>query len=125
MSHRPPLPRRWELYCVIAYLAPPFMLQFIPPDVVSYRDLVRLVTLVPAFLLSLQYGMQGAVAGLAMGTALFLAVQFLAAWNLDPENWRVTVPIYAAYGAVAISVGWRSQRLHVFYERAIRASVWR
>jgi signal transduction histidine kinase len=120
MSHRPPLPRRWELYCVIAYLAPPVMLQFIPPDVVSYRDLVWLVTLVPAFLLSLQYGMRGAVAGLAMGTTLFLAVQFLAAWTLDPEDWRVTVPIYAAYGAVAISVGWLSQRLHLFYERAIR-----
>jgi hypothetical protein len=32
----------------------------------------------------------------------------------------VTVPIYAAHGAVTTSVGWFSRRLHLFYERAIR-----
>lgn len=120
LAHRPPLPKRWRLYCVIAYLAPPLMLQFVPPDIVPYRDLVWLLTLVPAFLLSLQYGMRGAAAGLLMGTVLFTAIQFLVAWNLDAEDWRVTVPIYIAYGTIAISVGWLSEHLHIFYERAIQ-----
>src|SRR5256885_250666 len=38
---------------------------------------------------------------------------------LDAEDWRITVPIYAAYGTIAISVGWLSQQLHEFYGRAI------
>lgn len=120
MAHRPPLPKRFGVYCVVAYLAPSLMLQFVPATVVEYRDLVWLVTLVPAYLLSLHYGMRGAVAGLAMGTVLFTAIQFLAAWNLDVSDWRVTVPIYVAYSAVAISVGWLSEQLHVFYRRAIQ-----
>jgi signal transduction histidine kinase len=119
LKHRPPLPRRWELYCVIAYLAPSLMLQFVPAHEVPYRDLVWLVTLVPAYLLSLQFGMRGAAAGLVMGTVLFTTIQFLVAWNLEPEDWRVTLPIYVAYGAIAISVGWLSEQLHLFYERAI------
>lgn len=119
LKHRPPLPPRWQLYCVIAFLAPPVLLQLIPAHEVPYRDLVWLVTLVPAFLLSLQYGMRGAVAGLLMGTVLFTAIQFLVAAKLDAEDWRVTVPIYIAYSAIAISVGWLSEQLHLFYERAI------
>ncbi len=120
LSHRPPLPKRWQFYCAIAYLAPSLVLQFVPPDLVPYRDLVWLLTLVPAFLLSLQYGMRGAVAGLTMGTVLFTVIQFLVAWNLDAEDWRITVPIYIAYSAVAISVGWLSEQLHLFYGRAIQ-----
>lgn len=119
MAHRPPLPRRWYLYSVVAFLAPPVLLQLIPAEDVPYRDLVWLVTLVPAYLLSLQYGMRGATAGLVMGTVLFTAIQFLVALNLDSEDWRVTVPIYVAYSAIAISVGWLSEQLHLFYERAI------
>jgi signal transduction histidine kinase len=119
LSHRPPLPRRWQLYCVVAYLAPPVLLQLVAGDAVPYRDLVWLITLVPAFLLSLQYGMRGAAAGLVMGTVLFTVIQLLDAWHFDPEDWRVTVPIYVAYGAIAISVGWLSERLHAFYDRAI------
>lgn len=120
MAHRPPLPRRWYLYSVVAFLAPPVLLQLIPAQDVPYRDLVWLVTLVPAYLLSLQYGMRGAAAGLLMGTVLFTAIQFLVAVNLDPEDWRVTVPIYVAYSAIAISVGWLSEQLHLYYERAIQ-----
>jgi signal transduction histidine kinase len=119
MAHRPPLPPRWQLYCVVAFLAPPILLQLIPASDVGYRDLVWLLTLVPAFLLSLQYGMRGAVAGLTMGTVLFTVIQFLVAARLDPEDWRVTVPIYIAYSAIAISVGWLSEQLHLFYERAM------
>jgi signal transduction histidine kinase len=119
LAYRPPLPRRWSLYSVVAFLAPPVLLQLIPAQDVSYRDLVWLLTLVPAFLLSLQYGMRGAVAGLAMGTILFTTVQFLVAARFDPEDWRVTVPIYVAYCAIAISVGWLSEQLHLFYARAI------
>ena len=120
LSHRPPLPKRWWVYCAVAYLAPSVVLQLVPAADVPYRDLVWLVTLVPAYLLSLTYGMRGAVAGLAMGTVLFTAIQYLVALSLEPEDWRITVPIYIAYGAIAISVGWLSEQLHVFYDRAIQ-----
>jgi len=119
MAFRPPLPPRWHLYCVVAFLAPPILLQLIPASDVPYRDLVWLLTLVPAFLLSLQYGMRGAAAGLIMGTVLFTSIQFLVALNLDPEDWRVTVPIYVAYSGIALSVGWLSEQLHLFYGRAL------
>jgi signal transduction histidine kinase len=120
MSYRPPLPRRWWLYCAVAYLAPSIVLQLVPAADVPYRDLIWLLTLVPAFVLSLHYGMHGAVSGLVMGTILFTAIQFLVAWSLEPEDWRITVPIYVAYGAIAISVGWLSEQLHLFYDRAIQ-----
>jgi len=119
MAHRPPLPRRWSVYCAVAYLAPSVVLALVPADEVPYRDLVWLLTLVPAYLLSLHYGMRGAVAGLVMGTVLFTSIQLLVALRLDAEDWRITVPIYAAYGTIAISVGWLSQQLHEFYGRAI------
>jgi len=122
MAHRPPLPPRFGLYCAVAFLAPSLMLQLVPASVVPYRDLVWLVTLLPAFLLSLHYGMRGAVAGLLMGTVLFTTIQLLVALRHEPEDWRITVPIYTAYGAIAISVGWLSQRLHLFYERAKQAA---
>jgi len=119
MTHRPPLPKRWWLYCAVAYLAPGIVLQLVPAADVPYRDLVWLVTLVPAYILSLHYGMHGAVSGLIMGTILFTAIQYLVAWNLEPEDWRITVPIYIAYGAIAISVGWLSEQLHLYYGRAM------
>jgi signal transduction histidine kinase len=120
MAHRPPLPKRWWLYCAVAYLSPSIVLQLVPAADVPYRDLIWLLTLVPAYVLSLHYGMHGAVSGLVMGTILFTAIQFLVAWSLEPEDWRITVPIYVAYGAIAISVGWLSEQLHLFYDRAIQ-----
>ena len=119
LAHRPPLPRRWWLYCAVAFFAPSLVLTFIPAEDVPYRDLIWLLTLVPAYLLSLHYGLRGAVAGLVMGTTLFTTLQFLVASRLQAEDWRITVPIYTAYGAIAISVGWLSEQLHLFYERAI------
>jgi signal transduction histidine kinase len=119
LAHRPPLPRRWWTYCAVAFLAPSVILALVPASDVPYRDLIWLLTLVPAYLLSLHYGMRGAVAGLVMGTVLFTSVQLLVALNLDAEDWRITVPIYTAYGTIAISVGWLSQQLHLFYGRAI------
>jgi len=119
LAHRPPLPKRWWVYCAIAYLSPSLVLALVPAQEVPYRDLVWLLTLVPAYLLSLHYGMRGAVAGLVMGTVLFTSIQLLVALRLDAEDWRITVPIYAAYGTIAISVGWLSQQLHEFYGRAI------
>jgi signal transduction histidine kinase len=104
----------------VAYLAPSVVLQIVPAADVPYRDLIWLLTLVPAYVLSLHYGMHGAVSGLVMGTVLFTAIQFLVAWSLEPEDWRITVPIYVAYGAIAISVGWLSEQLHLFYDRAIQ-----
>lgn len=119
MAYHPPLPRRWYVYCAIAFIAPGIVLQFVAPEEVPWRDLVWLITLVPAYLLSYENGMRGAVAGLLMGTVLFTAIQLLAALHLGAEDWRVTVPIYLAYGTIAISVGWLSERLHLYYNRAI------
>jgi signal transduction histidine kinase len=120
LAHRPPLPKRWWAYCAVAFLAPGILLQTVAQDDVPYRDLVWLVTLVPAYLLSLHYGLRGAVAGLLMGTVLFTTIQLLVALNIGAEDWRITVPIYVAYGAIAISVGWLSEQLHLFYGRAIQ-----
>ena len=116
---RPELPGRWYAYCAVAFLAPPLILATVAPEEVPHRDLVWLITLVPAYLLSYKYGLRGAVAGLVMGTVLFTAVQLLAALQLSPADWRVTVPIYVAYGAIAITVGWLSEQLHLYYDRAI------
>src|SRR2546427_3966222 len=119
MSHRPPLPAQWWWWCAVAYLSPSIVLRLVPAGDVPYRDLIWLLTLVPAYLLSLHYGMRGAGAGLVMGTVLFTTLQFLLAMRLEPEDWRITMPIYTAYGAIAISVGWLSQQLHEFYAKAI------
>lgn len=119
MAHRPPLEPRFWLYCVAAYLMPVVSQVLVPEDPGLYDELVWLVTLAPAFLLSLHYGLKGAVAGLLMGTALFLVVQVVVALNYTPDDWRITVPIYIAYGTLAISVGWLSEQLHVFYTRAL------
>lgn len=120
LAHRPPLPKRWWVYCAVAFLTPSLVLQLVAQEDVPYRDLVWLLTLVPAYLLSLHYGLRGAVAGLVMGTVLFTSIQLLVALNLGAEDWRITVPIYVAYGAIAISVGWLSEQLHLYYGRAIQ-----
>jgi signal transduction histidine kinase len=119
MSHRPPLHGRFWLYCTAAYLIPVVAQVALPRDPGMYDELVWLITLAPAFLLSLHYGLKGAVAGLLMGTALFLVVQAVVALNYTPDDWRITVPIYVAYGTLAISVGWLSEQLHSYYERAL------
>lgn len=119
MSHRPPLSARFWMYCVGAYTIPVVAQIALPSDPGLYDELVWLVTLAPAFLLSLHYGLKGAMAGLLMGTALFIAVQLSLALNYTADDWRVTVPIYIAYGALAISVGWLSQELHDYYQRAL------
>lgn len=119
MAHRPPLKGRFWLYCTAAYLIPVFAQVALPRDPGMYDELVWLITLGPAFLLSLHYGLKGAVAGLLMGTILFLVVQMVVAMNYTPDDWRITVPIYVAYGTLAISVGWLSEQLHEYYERAL------
>src|SRR5262245_23977950 len=75
MSHRPPLPRRWLVYCVIAYILPVVLLEALPEGFGTFREVSWLITLAPAFILSLHYGMLGALAGLVAGTLLFIAVQ--------------------------------------------------
>jgi signal transduction histidine kinase len=119
LSHRPPLHGRFWLYCSAAYLIPVVSQVALPRDPGMYDELIWLVTLAPAFLLSLHYGLKGAVAGLLMGTALFLVVQLVVALSFTPDDWRITVPIYIAYGTLAISVGWLSEQLHTYYERAL------
>jgi signal transduction histidine kinase len=121
MSHRPPLPRRWALYCVLAYLVPIVMMEVLPAGEGPYRELSWLTTLAPAFILSLHYGMLGALAGLLAGTVLYVAVQLVLQLNLMPANPDVMLPTYVSYGALAIAVGWLSQQLHDYYQRLIKA----
>jgi signal transduction histidine kinase len=121
MAHRPPLRARFWTYSAVAYLAP-VLVQVVWPESESFGDeLVWLVTLVPAFLLSLHYGLRGALAGLMLGTTLFAVVQAVLAANFVPDDWRITMPIWVAYGTLAISVGWLSEELHTFYQRALRS----
>jgi len=123
MSHRPPLPRRWVLYCVAAYLIPIVMLEALPDTAggYAYKEISWLATLAPAFILSLHYGMLGALVGLVAGTTLYIAVQLILNLNLMPVNQGILLPIYVSYGALAIAVGWLSQQLHDYYQRVIRA----
>jgi len=121
MAHRPPLRPRFWVYSTVAYLAP-VLVQVAWPDRSTVGDeLVWLVTLVPAFLLSLHYGLRGALSGLVLGTALFATVQTVLALNAVPDDWHITMPIWIAYGTLAVSVGWLSEELHTFYRRALRA----
>ncbi|HXY19706.1 MAG TPA: hypothetical protein VEH83_06880 [Gemmatimonadales bacterium] len=121
MAHRPPLPRRWALYCALAYLIPIVMTELLPPGEGLYRELSWLTTLAPAFILSLHYGMLGALSGLVAGTVLYVAVQVVLQLNLMPVNPDVILPTYISYGILAIAVGWLSQQLHDYYRRLIKA----
>jgi signal transduction histidine kinase len=122
MSHRPPLPRRWALYCALAYLIPIIMIEILPAGEDGlYRELSWLTTLAPAFILSLHYGMRGALSGLIAGTVLYVTVQLVEHLNLMPINASVVLPSYVAYGALALAVGWLSQQLHDYYKRLVKA----
>lgn len=121
MAHRPPLPKRWVVYCVVAYIVPIVVLEAVPEGTWTYKELSWLTTLAPAFILSLHYGMLGSLAGLVAGTLLYIAVQLVLQLNLMPVNVSVLLPIYISYGALAIAVGWLSQQLHDYYHRLIRA----
>lgn len=120
-AHRPSLSRRFWVYCAVAYLAPVIFQVLWPERDAVGDELVWLVTLVPAFLLALHYGLRGALAGLTLGTALFVVVQAVLAINYVPDDWHITFPIWVAYGTLAVSVGWLSEELHTFYQRALRS----
>jgi len=85
-----------------------------------YKEMSWLTTLAPAFILSLHFGMLGALAGLISGTVLYLGMQLVLELNLMPLNPGVILPIYISYGALAIAVGWLSQQLHDYYQRLVR-----
>jgi len=121
MAHRPPLPRRWALYCALAYLIPIIAMEWLPPGEGLYREMSWLTTLAPAFILSLHYGMLGALSGLVAGTLLYITVQLVLQLNLMPVNPDMMLPTYISYGALAIAVGWLSQQLHDYYKRVIKA----
>jgi signal transduction histidine kinase len=115
MSHRPPLAPRYWLYSSAAYLIPVVAQVGMPNDPALTDELVWLITLAPAFILSLHYGLRGAFAAMIMGTVLFLVVQWVLAVNFTPDDWRITVPTYVAYSTLSISVGWLSEVLHQHY----------
>ena len=120
VSHRPPLTSRFWVYSASAFLLPVIAQIAMPEDPGLTDELVWLVTLVPAFLLSLHYGIRGAFVALMMGTVLFVVVQIVVALNFTPDDWRITVPIYIAYGTITVSVGSLSEQLHGFYRRALK-----
>ncbi len=119
VAHRPTLTWRFWIYSVSAYLIPVVVHLALPAEGSSLDELVWLVILVPAFLLSLHYGLRGAFAALLLGTALMIGVEFSMVFTRTPGDPRITVPIYIAYGTLAISVGWLSQQLHEHYEYAL------
>lgn len=119
MAHRPPLVWRFWIYTAAAYLMPVVVQIAFPIDSSSMDELVWLVTLAPAFILSLHYGLRGAFVALLMGTALLVTVQLSLALYYESDDPRVIVPIYIAYSALAISVGWLSEQLHEHYELAL------
>lgn len=121
MAHRPPLPRRWMGYCVLAYIVPIVLLEALPEEAGTFREVSWLMTLAPAFILSLHFGMLGALAGMVAGTLLFVAVQLVLNVHLVVVNQDVLLPIYVSYGMLAIAVGWLSQQLHDYYSRLVRA----
>lgn len=121
MAHRPPLPRRWIGYCVLAYIIPIVLLEALPEEAGTFREVSWLMTLAPAFILSLHFGMLGALAGMVAGTLLFVAVQLILNVHLVVVNQDVLLPIYVSYGMLAIAVGWLSQQLHDYYGRLVRA----
>ena len=121
MAHRPPLPRRWALYCVVAYLLPIVLMEALPDGAGLYKEMSWLTTLAPAFILSLHFGMMGALAGLLAGTVLYLTVQLVLELSFMPMNPELVLPIYISYGVLAIAVGWLSQQLHDFYQRLVKA----
>ena len=121
MAHRPPLPKRWIGYCVLAYLVPIVALGALPETMGNVREVSWLTTLAPAFILSLHYGMLGALAGLIAGTVLYAAVQLIFGLQFIAVNQDVLLPIYVSYGMLAIAVGWLSQQLHDFYGRLVKA----
>ncbi|UCG88593.1 MAG: hypothetical protein JSW71_08655 [Gemmatimonadota bacterium] len=119
LAHRPQLPRRHWFYVAAAYLTPVVIQVAFPEDPTYSDELVWLITLAPAFLMSFYYGLKGAFAALVMGTILFVVVQAVVALNYTPDDWRITVPTYIAYGTLSISVGWLSEQLHTYYARLI------
>ena len=121
MAHRPPLPKRWIVYCVVAYLAPIVAIEALPESFGTLREISWLITLAPAFILSLHYGILGAFAGLIAGTLLYLVVQLVVSANVMDVNQSVLLPIYVSYGMLAIAVGWLSQQLHEYYHRLLEA----
>jgi signal transduction histidine kinase len=120
LSHRPPLTARFWFYSATAYLFPVIVQIVLPKDPGLSDELVWLVTLTPAFLLSLHYGIRGAFMALLMGTALFVVVEMVVALDFTPDDWRITVPIYIAYGTLSISVGSLSEQIHGYYQRALK-----
>jgi hypothetical protein len=120
MAHRPPLPRRWVVYCVLAYILPIVAIEALPESFGTLREVSWLVTLAPAFILSLHYGMLGALVGLIAGTLLYAVVQLVLSINVMLVNQSVLLPIYVSYGMLAIAVGWLSQQLHDYYHRVLK-----
>ena len=119
LAHRPPLGARFWFYSVAAYLLPVVAVVALPEEGTILDELVWFVTLVPAFLLSLHYGLRGAFLALLLGIGLILGVQLFLTLSAGTGAPGLTIPILIAYGALAISVGWLSEELHDHYEYAL------
>ena len=120
LPSEPALARRHWFYIAAAYMMPVVIQVAFPEDPTYSDELVWLITLAPAFLLSFHYGLKGAFAALVAGTLLFVVVQTIVALSYTPDDWRITVPTYVAYGTLSISVGWLSDQLHSYYGRLVK-----
>jgi hypothetical protein len=105
---------------VLAYILPIVALEALPESFGTIREISWLVTLAPAFILSLHYGMLGALVGLIAGTLLYAVVQLVLSLNIVDVDQSVLLPIYMSYGMLAIAVGWLSQQLHEHYHRLLK-----
>jgi two-component system, cell cycle sensor histidine kinase and response regulator CckA len=121
VAHRPPLTWRFWIYAITAYLLPVIVLVVFPSEGSSLDEIVWLVTLVPAFLLSLHFGLRGAFIALLVGVGLLVSVEIFLTLAGRPGDPRIIAPIFLAFGALAISVGWLSEQLHEHYEAALEA----
>jgi two-component system, cell cycle sensor histidine kinase and response regulator CckA len=121
VAHRPTVTWRFWVYSITSYLLPVVVLLVLPAHESGLDEVVWLITLVPAFLLSLHFGLRGAFVALVVGTGLLVGVVAIETVVQSPQDLRVTVPIFLAYGALAISVGWLSEQLHEHYGFALEA----
>jgi len=119
LAHRPPLGTRFWIYSITAYLLPLVAVVSLPAEGTILDEVVWFITLVPAFLLSLHYGLRGAFVALLLGMTLILGTQLALTLGAGTTAPGLTVPVLIAYGTLAISVGWLSEQLHEHYEYAL------
>jgi len=119
MAHRKQVPV-WFWVCTIGGLLVPVILELIlPSDAALPLELIWLTSLATAFLLPLHYGARGSVITLLAGTAVLVSARYLLGGGPNSAEWHALTPVYIAYGAVTISVGWFSETLDGYFRQLL------